>query len=1078
MVLSMLPAAAAFAATNHYITNVKASANGTSVSATSTTTPAHLKVWYQFRATTPQGHTWILRRFEASPTFTWTPPKSGTYHVQAFALTQYQVATHQWKAAVAGTTVTDSQVSSISISGAPSGSVAPNTAETLSVVAKNSAGNVVSNPGTPTWSVSPTSGATLQNLTDGGVVFDASTAGNYTVTATLDGQTATATVAVYGTASAIKLTPKSSSLAADDAATDVVTATVVDSNGNVVGNYNGTATISGNGLITDATNSGLQASDVSSGHTLTFTNGTATFVLGPTSAQETATITASNSTLTTGTTTVDVVSPTVTALGLNVSTGSPPDLSANSSTSAANGTSLTLSTLDAQGNPVTSGEYVTLHLTGPGSFDPTTGGATPVTAETLFVDTPTSTVNIYGVLAETGTVTVTAMSSGLTTATVNVPSYIIGSPARLSVSSTVQTSSSTGNTYMHYTVDVLDANGHAIPGNTDTLTAAISNANSGVVEMSTTSSSFSTTSTVSAPASNGVFSFNVETKTVGSGAATIAISDSTHTAVPTVDTTYSYTAESPHYVAVSPTGAYYVKAGQSVAVDAQITDINGNPVSEAGQSITFSATLPAGVTFPNGSSSTYTATTNSSGLASATLTAGSSEAGATGVSVTVTDTTTSLTQTGTTDLNFESAANTTNYPTQLLITSGSTTTEVSTLAQTASGSAFTTSLNVAAKNAVGSSITGSQSYDITSSNPNVVAVTTGTVSTSTASSYLLSNDLSVGMAGSAVITVKDVSDQAAPTQSFTVTVTPGAEFGTTLEYKGAPISSTNPLSIAANTPVELQVVNGDKNGDPLPITGTTGASVSLAAVSGVTGAFEGQAGGGPITSTTIVEGQSTVNVWFESATSETISSTSELTATLQPGVSVPTGVSASEVSGGIKTAWNAVSGAKGYDVLRSTSSSTGFSIVSTASATATSYTNTSLSSPGTKYYYEVEALGYNSIPTSASTVSGAMYGAKATTGAVTSWTTTTASGGPTTGTITVTYNNALSSSVTASDFTVKDGSTTMTVTSPILNSSTDTVTLTVSASVSSLSSTTVSVTSTTGLTDSATNPVTTDLTGL
>lgn len=62
--------------------------------------PAHVAVWYQFRAETPSGHWWILRRFAPTPAVRWVPPTSGIYHVVAAALTAYEAQHKDWRLAV------------------------------------------------------------------------------------------------------------------------------------------------------------------------------------------------------------------------------------------------------------------------------------------------------------------------------------------------------------------------------------------------------------------------------------------------------------------------------------------------------------------------------------------------------------------------------------------------------------------------------------------------------------------------------------------------------------------------------------------------------------------------------------------------------------------------------------------------------------------------------------------------------------------------------------------------------------------------------------------------------------------
>ncbi|PSR21186.1 MAG: hypothetical protein C7B45_11910 [Sulfobacillus acidophilus] len=105
--LLMASAAPAQAASTS-IADVATTINGTTVSATAHSA-AGTSVWYQFRATdTATGHTWILRKFDRTPTVNWVPPVGGvTYDVQAFALTQSQVIHHQWRAAVPGRMAVD-----------------------------------------------------------------------------------------------------------------------------------------------------------------------------------------------------------------------------------------------------------------------------------------------------------------------------------------------------------------------------------------------------------------------------------------------------------------------------------------------------------------------------------------------------------------------------------------------------------------------------------------------------------------------------------------------------------------------------------------------------------------------------------------------------------------------------------------------------------------------------------------------------------------------------------------------------------------------------------------------------------
>lgn len=72
-------------------------------------------------------------------------------------------------------------------------------------------------------------------------------------------------------------------------------------------------------------------------------------------------------------------------------------------------------------------------------------------------------------------------------------------------------------------------------------------------------------------------------------------------------------------------------------------------------------------------------------------------------------------------------------------------------------------------------------------------------------------------------------------------------------------------------------------------------------------------------------------------------------------LTAPTGLAASPASTKVTLTWNAVTGATGYNVLRSASSTGPFVRVNTSTITATTYTDTGLTNHQT-YYYEVLAV--------------------------------------------------------------------------------------------------------------------------
>ena len=72
-------------------------------------------------------------------------------------------------------------------------------------------------------------------------------------------------------------------------------------------------------------------------------------------------------------------------------------------------------------------------------------------------------------------------------------------------------------------------------------------------------------------------------------------------------------------------------------------------------------------------------------------------------------------------------------------------------------------------------------------------------------------------------------------------------------------------------------------------------------------------------------------------------------------LSAPTGLSATPGDAKVTLSWNAVSGADGYYVYRSTTSGSGFAKINTAAVTGTSYVDTTAANNVT-YYYHVRAV--------------------------------------------------------------------------------------------------------------------------
>ncbi|MCY0878782.1 MAG: hypothetical protein OWU84_07575 [Firmicutes bacterium] len=652
MLMSMVPAASVFAATtatnNRYISSVTTTVSGDTATASSVSQPTGLHIWYQFRVETPSGHWFIARRFGPSDTYTFVPPvtSSGTWMIEAYALTQYQVGHKIWGAAVGSTPQPLAPaISTVAIQGVPTTDISTNDVITLTAVPENSAKSTVTVKGQASWTVTTasgaaTTGATVEALASGDqAIFDATTPGDYTVTATIDGYSGTATIDVYGTAAAVQVMPAQSTLVADGVATDTITATVVDSNGNVVSNFNGTAevTLSNTGLATPSTG------------TITFTNGVASFTVSGTGTG-TGTVTVDVSDLTgsngIGVSGISYSSPTIT-LTAPVPTGLMISPTESSMLAAANGsTTVTVNLVDQLGNPIppafASGfDVVTLDVVGPGSLQ----AGTTTSSATVYVAAGLPwTATVYDPTGASGTILVTASASGLTEGIARIAAEPIGLPAQIAVSSTTGTLStalsataygineSKGTQYTAYTITLEDANGTPVPAPSAEVFTVTDNASTGVAYVlsslttanmaSQITAAASTTAKVTLPTGDTSVTFYVmNTKTQAEPTLLTIATTNDYAMVSPVSAVLSATATAPYTFVTGPaaivdvTGPGDVLEGQSATYTAQITDINDNPVAETG-TVTFDITdnTANDASFANGATS-FTTSLNSNGEA-------------------------------------------------------------------------------------------------------------------------------------------------------------------------------------------------------------------------------------------------------------------------------------------------------------------------------------------------------------------------------------------------------------------------------------------------------------------------------
>ena len=627
-------------------------------------------------------------------------------------------------------------------------------------------------------------------------------------------------------------------------------------------NYNGTINVadSESHLVT----SSGQVNDLSGSNAVAITNGVGTFqVQAGTTVGNTQTLTPSAlSNAPSGVNidyspvTITQTAPTAASVQVQVVPGDTTYLSANSITS----TTVQYALLDSAGQVASSlpGEYETFTISGPGSF----ADGSSVKTETLWVDGSENQLTVYSEQGQAGTITVSASGNGIS-GQVQIPSYINTAPASLSMTSKQATGAS-GNPYTLYTVQLLDSNGHPVYNNSDPISVTNNAAAPGAIEYGTINSSGSF---VKGPAptalTDGQAQFAVRTVTEGTSPVTITVQDTNPTDNFSASANYDYVANAASTITMTPASSvsnYTVEPGQQVTYSAQLTDAKGNDVAEAGQTVTFGfKSNGAGATFPNGlSTGTYTATTNSQGVASVTVTVPSGASG-------------SFQLQGMYNSNMVDSGTTTvvtaaGYGTQVAL-AGQPKTDV-----TAGSPISGVTANV--ENAVGTPVTGGTLL-VTTSNSNVVAVN-GSTNGPTEEHITDTNptpltNLVAGMAGTATITVQDISDPAMPKASFTVNVVPGTATNTPyVEYNGKQVSSANPLTVTANQPVPLTVVNVDAGGNPVPVAGSTPLTVDLFNTSG--GQYRLTPDGADVTDVNIPAGQTSATVYYVNPTSQTITS--------------------------------------------------------------------------------------------------------------------------------------------------------------------------------------------------------------
>ena len=245
-----------------------------------------------------------------------------------------------------------------------------------------------------------------------------------------------ASLSVYGPAARIILTPSQKVWVADGKEMETLTASIVDAQGDLVSNFNGTGSLVDNSPAGAIAKWGETASALTSQASakadlvLNFVNGKATVVLqsGRRVAQDALVATSSlNSSQTlTGTTTIAAVAQKPSHIALNTSS---PYLIANESGNPAN---YTVALTDQASEPMLTGTYhLTATLIGPGQFHNLSAGPYPITYTGGQGAAP---VTVYSMAGSLGPLTLNVQYPGLSKASLTLNAILGGQPYQMGVS--------------------------------------------------------------------------------------------------------------------------------------------------------------------------------------------------------------------------------------------------------------------------------------------------------------------------------------------------------------------------------------------------------------------------------------------------------------------------------------------------------------------------------------------------------------------------------------------------------------------------------------------------------------------
>ena len=618
--MSVVPAAAVFASSGPTVTPGSVALTATSHTAAvgsavtftaSAQDPGGTPV-YQWWVESPTGQWTDAQNYSTQNTFSLATPSAGDYLVVVDVLDQAQAAAGDWS--LAQTTLPRGVFVDSGVTVAAAASGAAGQAVTLTATASNIYDAVyqfwVEAPNgtwtqsgpyqtSPTYTFTPSAGAYRY------VAYAKSPLAANNPTGALESTVGLFTA--WGAPARVTTTLATPTLVADSTTTDAVTVTVRDALGTEIPTFDGWIELSGTGPVTFPETGFYGSEASSSGNWYQVVDGTATVpVTSSHSGSVTVTpdhlVNSGNGGLTTAPQVANVtyqgaaytaVAPTATVLTL---TAVPSALANNSVHSAL----VTVGLADASGvvtRAAPGPDYVTLTLTGPGSFSATA----PQTTEVVAIASGASStgVPVFDEAGVSGTITVAAAGTGLVSPpALAIPTYEAGVPAGLTVTRTSQQRGVTT-----YTVQLVDSQGQTLTEGAassgtitvtdNTLTLGDPGLTYGYGANDATAATSPTTLTgtaFSTPLAYGEATFTVANPSgVAASMPTLTVADPSLGDQGTAPYAY-YTGQATQAVFTRTamgieTGS--LAPGQSIAVTGQLEDQNGVAVHSAGQPIWF-----------------------------------------------------------------------------------------------------------------------------------------------------------------------------------------------------------------------------------------------------------------------------------------------------------------------------------------------------------------------------------------------------------------------------------------------------------------------------------------------------------